>query len=187
VNIVQKLILIASLSISTSIYGQPSDIDTVPTVSKITKEVLRVANNYASAVSCIDSPAEANDILALHPYKKREDALDAKFLVFWHGDIGCDGGSGTHTDNVALVRMGSFDSYYVDPTRSSPRIDLEFNTRFLERLVGNTENTIVVDAMEFAKGDSNNFPSLLFRYTLRVDAKGNWKLLDKKLLPTESK
>ncbi|MCX7099726.1 MAG: hypothetical protein NTV43_17680 [Methylococcales bacterium] len=149
-NIVQKLILISPLLISTSSYAQPPDIDAVPTVSKITKEVLRAANSYASAVSCGESPAEAKDILALHPYKKKEDAFDSEYLVFWHGDIGCAGGSGTHTDNVALVRVGSFDSFYVDPSRSSPTIELEFNTRFLERLVGNTGDTIIVDASEFA-------------------------------------
>lgn len=183
---IQKLILIGLLSVSTYTCAYSSDIDAVPNISKITKEVLRAANNYASAISCVDSPAEAKDILALRPYKNADDAYDSEYLVFWHGDIGCSGGSGTHTDNVALVRIGSFDSFYVDPRRSSPIIHMEVNTRFIKPLVGNTENTIVVEASELSENDvSYNFPSLHFRYTLRVDEKGNWKLVNKKPLPAK--
>jgi hypothetical protein len=160
--------------------SQPAD--TEMSVQEITRRALEAANAYAKGVSCVEAPANADGIAALTPYKK-EVALDAAFLVFWVGDIGCNGGSATVTFNAALVRVGSFDSFYVDPQRSSPAINLQFNTRFMERLVGNTKDTIVVDADELASNDANCCASLRYRITLQVDKSGNWKEIKRKPLP----
>ncbi len=160
--------------------AQALSTENVPSVQEVTRKVLQAVNGYASAISCVESSAKAKDIAALKPYKTIDNAYDAQYLVFWDGDIGCAGGSGTTSFNAALVHTGAGGTFIVDPLRSSPVIDLEFNTRLFERLVGNTENTLVVEAGEFAENDSNCCPTLHFRYTLRIDDKGNWKLVEKK-------
>ncbi|AQR65088.1 hypothetical protein BXU06_08450 [Aquaspirillum sp. LM1] len=178
-NIIKRVTLVAAIAASTPTFAQLAGVS----VQEINRGVLKAATNYANGISCVDAPATAKDILALKPIRTPDDASEAEFLVTWVGDIGCNGGSGTVGTNFAIVKVGSGGSFYVDPLRSSPAISVALNTRFVERLVGNTRDTIVVDAADFGPNDSNQWPTLRFRYTLKVDAKGNWKQVERKPLP----
>lgn len=153
-----------------------------PSIQQVTKAVLGAANKYASGISCVEIPAQAKDIAVLVPHRN-DYSTDGKYAVFWAGDIGCAGGSGTVSFNLAIVRVGAGSNFYVDPAASSPIINLEFPTRGLERIAGKTQNTITVDAAEYGPNDANCCPSVRSRYTLRADEKGNWKLVEKRALP----
>ena len=180
-NIV-SVFAVAIFTISTQASAQ--NVDKPPSTQKITKDVLEVVNKYAEALGCPFEPAIAKNIAALTPVTSADG--EGEFLAFWDGDIGCAGGSGTGASHAAFVVRTFSGHFYVDPTRSSPMIDLDFNTRFMERLVGNTKNTIVVDAKDFSGNDSNCCPTLRFRYTLQADKKGNWKTIEKKALPQKA-
>lgn len=108
--------------------------------------------------------------------------MEATYAVLWTGDIGCAGGSGTNGTNIAMVSIGSGDSFFVDPTRSSPAIDFDSPTRYVDRLVGNTRDSLILEGHEYGANDSNCCPSINLRFTLRLDAKGNWKLVEKKVI-----
>jgi hypothetical protein len=153
------------------------------TVQQINKAVLNAANGYAKSVSCVESLASPETIFALTPAKKRDDFLDAKYLVFWFGDVGCNMGSGTMTFNQAVVRVSQYGNFYVDPLHSSPAI-FGLESRFIEKFVGNSKDTMVVDQLGHNDKDANNFPTLKYRVTYQIDDRsGKWKIINKKQLP----
>jgi hypothetical protein len=156
-----------------------------PSVQEITKQIIKSAQGYANAISCPGVVTTPKEIAALTPYKTIDDRMDAKYAVLWDGDIGCAGGSGTTGTNISIVTVSIGDSFVVDPHLSSPIIQFESPVRMVSRIVGNTRDTLILEGKEYADKDPNCCPSITVRFTLRVDEKGNWKLVEKKLLPAK--
>jgi hypothetical protein len=111
--------------------------------------------------------------------------MDAKYAVLWAGDIGCAGGSGSEETNLSIVTISTGDSYVVAPLLSSPVIQFESPVRFVERIVGNTRDSLILEGKEHGLKDANCCPSIPVRFTLRADEKGNWKLSEKKVMPVK--
>jgi len=154
-----------------------------PSVQEITKQIIKSAKSYQNAISCSDVEISPKDIAALTPYKTIDDRMDAKYAVLWVGDVGCAGGSGTTGTNISIVTVSIGDSFVVDPHLSSPIIQFESPVRMVSRIVGNTRDTLILEGKEYSDNDANCCPSITVRFTLRVDEKGNWKLVEKKVLP----
>lgn len=163
------------------------------TTSQITQKIQQKVQLYADAVTCWKTEAPDQKkysvspkmIAALSPYVKKEYEGSGSFVTFWVGDMGCNGGSGTTSYYLATVNVDVRGDFYVDPFASEPFIKIsdQLNTRFIERIVGNTKDTLIIDALNFGSDkDANNFPSHKYRYTLKLDAKNNWNLLEKKFL-----
>ena len=157
-----------------------------PSVQEVTKQIIRSATDYANAISCAGVVITPKEVAALTPYKTQDDRMDAKFAVLWDGDIGCAGGSGTSGTNISIVTVSVGDSYVVDPSLSSPIVQFESPVRQVSRIVGNTRDSLILEGKEYGENDSNCCPSISVRFTLRVDEKGNWKLVNKKLLPAKT-
>jgi len=156
-----------------------------PPVQEITKQIVKSVTNYANAISCPGVKVEPKQIAALLPYKTFDDRMDAKYAVLWSGDIGCAGGSATEFTNVSIVTVGAGDAFVVDPAQSSPLIQFESPVRYVSRIVGNTRDSLILEGWEQGPNDPNCCPSILVRFTLRVDEKGNWKLTEKKVMPSK--
>jgi hypothetical protein len=156
-----------------------------PPVQEITKQIINSVTGYANAISCSGVKIDPKQIAALVPYKTLDDRFDAKYAVLWTGDIGCSGGSGSEATHLSIVTIGSGDSYVVDPFQSSPVIQFDTPIRDVERIVGNTKDSLILEGMEYGPKDSNCCPSIKVRFTLRVDEKGNWKLAEKKTMPAK--
>jgi hypothetical protein len=184
---------IASSLIGTPALATESDADRpVPAVAEITSRVLAAVNGYAALIGC-EGGAEASGIAALAPYNYEADRSYpyATYAVVWHGDVGCMGGSGTVDARIAIVTLGIGSPYdfYIDPARSSPVIRFEPPVKYIERVVGNTGNSIVMDGRAYGPNDANCCPSQRIRFTMKVDAKGNWSLVRQKRIgvaPPES-
>lgn len=174
--------LFAALSISTSAAGVYAQDMAAPPVKAQTKAILAVVKHYSAAIACSDVAPDANSIAAMIPYKSFDNREDAKFAVIWHGDIGCLGGSGTSSARIAVVKVGAGDSFYVNPSESSPQVD-EGLPRYVEKVVGATADSITVDVRDYGDKDANCCPSLRKRLTLRQSAKGNWAVVSTKPLP----
>lgn len=176
----QAAIIFSLLATSMSLPAKAQQPLTIP---QINKEVLSAANSYAKAISCVEELATPQTIFALDPLNTEEDFDEAKYLVFWIGDVGCFGGSGTVGFHHAVVRANHRGNFYVDSLHSSPAID-GVESRFIQKFVGNSKDTMVVDQLEHDEQDGNNFPSLKYRVTYQIDDNsGKWKLLEKKKLP----
>jgi len=172
------LVVLGCLVFTSSLLAQNA-----PSVQQITNQVKRSTELYSNAISCSPTKVSPKDIAALNPYK--EDGMDAKYAVIWSGDVGCAGGSGTHFSNIAIVKAGIGTTFYVDPLLSSPGIAFEIPVRYVDKIVGNTRDTLILEGMGFGENDANCCPSIKLRFTLRVDEKGNWKMIEKKILPSK--
>lgn len=176
----QIVVALSSAAFASSLFAQSA-----PPVQEITKQVIRSVINYANAISCSGVKVEPKHIAALVPYKTMDDRMDAKYAVLWVGDIGCVGGSGTVGTNLSIVTVGTGDTFIVDPLQSSPIIQFNIPVRYVERIVGNTDDTLILEGNERGANDSNCCQSIPVRFTMRTDEKGNWKMTAKKnLSPT---
>lgn len=155
----------------------------IPSAQEITRNIVKATTAYADSIACEHSKIEAKNIAALTPYKTMDSRGDAKYAVLWSGDIGCAGGSGTSGSAITIVKIGAGDSVLVDPVQSSPNISHELPVRYVERLVGNTADSLIIEGKEYGKDDPNCCPSVHVRATLKVDVKGNWKMIEKKVIP----
>lgn len=157
--------------------------ENIPSIQEITTNIINSATNYANSISCGDVEVQPKQIAALVPYKDLDHRDDAKYAVLWDGDIGCMGGSGTTATNISIVGIGTNNAYFIDPLKSSPVIHFDSPVTFVERLVGNTNDTLVLEGMEAGPNDAHCCPSIKVRFKLKVDKKDNWKLIDKKVIP----
>ena len=173
------------VALGCAVFMSGSFAQSAPPVQEITKQIIRSVTGYANAISCPDVEVEPKQIAALVPYKTMDDRFDAKYAILWVGDIGCAGGTGTLRTHLSIVTISIGDSYVVDPLQSSPAIQFESPAGDLERIVGNTRDSLILEGMEHGPKDPNCCPSIKVRFTLRVDKKGNWKLVEKKTMPAK--
>jgi len=181
----EKIMKKTVATLGCAFFAANSFAQSAPPVQEITKQIIKSVTNYGNAISCPGVTVEPKQIAALVPYKSIEYRMDAKYAVLWSGDIGCFGGSGTEGTNVSIVTISIGDSYIVDPLQSSPAVQFESPVRHIERIVGNTTDSLILEGKEFGPNDPNCCPSIKVRFTLRVDEKGNWKLVDKKVMPAK--
>lgn len=170
--------------VATILVAQTQTAAADPTVDEITKAVSEAVDHYTAAVACERGPTQPKDIAALTAYNV-ENALvpEGLWAVLWHGDIGCQGGSGTSTQNIALVRLRIDNTFLVDPAMSSPQVHFEAPVKFVDRLVGNTADTLVLEGMEVGGQDAQCCPSVRKRFTMKMDDRGNWKTIRQRVVP----
>lgn len=153
-----------------------------PPVQEITKEIIRPVEAYGNSIACSGVEVSPENIAALVPYNSPDDQFSAKYAVLWIGDIGCSGGSGSVSTNIAIVTEAMGDTLLVDPLRSSPVIEFSiFDPKGCPKIVGNTTDSLVIDGFDYRPDykDPACCPSILVRMTVKVDVKGNWKIIKK--------
>lgn len=143
-------------------------------VSEITENVITVATKYADAVSCGNTEINSNRIAALVPWTEDNMREDAIYAVLWSADIGCAGGSGSSSTYISIVKVGGGNSFYVVPELSSPVIEFKTGTRFVNGILGNTSDLIIVEGLFHDDDDSNSFPSIKRKIAIKLDENGNW-------------
>jgi hypothetical protein len=153
-----------------------------PSTQEITKQIIQTVTNYANTISCPGVRVEPKQIAALVPYTTFENRSNARYAVLWIGDIGCAGGSGTTGTHIAIVRVSTGNSFVVDTRHSSPNVYLESPAPYIDKIVGNTSDSLTLEGKTPGPNDPRCCPSIKTRFTLRVDREGNWRLIEKKAL-----
>jgi hypothetical protein len=162
---------VATLAVSLSAFAAPrSEAD-------IRRGVASAVERYANAVSCGGVSVKPEDVLTLSAYRDGEAALP-KYAVLWTGDLGCFGGSGTEMTRLSIATINT-GQYVVQPELSSPVAAFESPVRFVSRVVSSGPDTLVMEGMEYTPHDPRSKPSKAVRFTLRLDAKGGWRQVDK--------
>jgi hypothetical protein len=172
-------VLVLSAAFSTAQAGDES-----LSVAEITQKVSESVDHYAAAIACESAPVDPKDIAALVPYRKsdEDDFAQAEYAVIWHGDVGCAGGSGTGTSNIAIVRVGHWGEFFVVPARSSPIAKFGLPVTFIDRMLGNTRNTLLLEGEALGKDDLPCCPSVRVRFTMKLGANGNWTVVNQRVL-----
>lgn len=160
--------------------------------AQITERIQEKVSHFAQAVTCVDAakpdPVLRPDFIgALQPYQL--DTMDgAEFVGFWVGDMGCTGGTGTVKFNLVNVKTDEKGVFYVDARASEPAIKIDgINARFVQRVVGASLDTMTIEGLDFEAGDANDFPTRTYRYTLKRDSAGDWKVAARKDLNSAKK
>jgi hypothetical protein len=148
----------------------------VPSEAEIKENAITVVKSYAHAIACTDDESGIWSFITLKPWAEYYGREEAEYAVVWNGDVGCLGGSGTSGIQLAIVKIGAGNSYYVDVWSSSPPAKFDFPSRAFESIVANTSDVIVLEAREYGPDDANCCPSLRVRYTLKRDEGADWKL-----------
>lgn len=155
-----------------------------PSVAAQTKAIIEVVNLYARAVACeSDGELSGKNIAAMTPLTDMDKREDAKFAVIWYGDFGCQGGSGTTAARLAIVGVGSGDTFYVNPYESEPATNAGL-PRSVEKIVGATKDTLIFDVRDYGKDDANCCPTLRNRVTIKQLANGKWQRVSTTSLPS---
>lgn len=149
-------------------------------------KVLSVMKKYSEAVAC-GTTFEVEE--SLEPFLKDTYTVSydpdygSTYYVLWGGDVGCNGGSGTHSYYISEVGRYSDSRPFLvlNDNAFGELFSLGINSRFIEsvKMVGSRH--FVVVSSEFSEGDANNFPSLKYQYALKYQG-AEWKVTDKKLL-----
>lgn len=156
-------------------------------------QVLNVMKKYVEATSCWhsfekDSDFKKTTIADVYPiYSDKEIGL-SEYYVFWGGDKGCNGGSGTMSFFMSEVAKYSDSRPFVVMNDDAFGDDIDINFRFIESVkqIKNDQFEIVswnyADDKYGGKDGGNNFPANKFKYIL-ANVKGEgWKITKQVLL-----
>lgn len=109
-------------------------------------------------------------------------------MVFWGGDVGCAGGSGTYSGYLTSVsRISSSRPFLVQEQDVLENVK-GINPRFFESVAIAANKHLVIVGSDYCncKADGgNNFPAYKYRYEL-AQVQGQWKLINKKFLGKNS-
>lgn len=151
------------------------------TSDDIKEGIADVVKRYANAVACPGVRVRPADVLTLVPYKRGE-RQQARYAVLWTGDPGCVAGPGDEATYIAIATI-SGGRFVVDPRLSSPMVSFESPVRFVRRVVDYTEDSLILQGNIYGPQDPHDKPSIPVRFTLQVDEQGNWKMVEKRVLP----
>jgi len=161
--------------------------------------VLKQASNYAQSIACATTFSEDTDgdkttVKDVFLVEKAMDfaeknEIGTKYIVFWGGDAGCAGGSGTYSHYLtSFSRYTETRPFLVEQQDILEDINedkYQINTRFIKD-VELYNGVLLITSSDYSDDNSdggNNFPRYQYRYTLVYDADDyKWKLANKELL-----
>ncbi len=162
-------------------------------------DVLKQASNYAQSIACAttfakDSDGDKTTVKDVFLVEKTMDfaeknEIGTKYIVFWGGDAGCAGGSGTYSNYLtSFSRYSETRPFLVEQQDILDDINedkYQINTRFI-RDVEFYNGVLLVTSSDYSDDNTdggNNFPRYQYRYTLVFDTDAyKWKLANKELI-----
>ena len=168
------------------------------------EHILGIGRNFATSVACSTSFDDSTEVKTTiddvflvgtnNLGSVGDKEFNSEYLVYWSGDIGCSGGMGD--DNSFMTSVNRFTDtrpflVETDFGRKSIRNDKFFSdlgiySRFVNEV--NYKNGVFSIVSGHDNGDGtygwigNNSPRYIYRYTVKSDASGKWKVVNKKLL-----
>ncbi len=148
---------------------------------------LTVLKKYSETVSCGSSFEEEKSVRKflknVYTIERDVEMGSATYFILWDGDIGCNGGSATHS--FIITEVSRFTESRPLLVQNNDAFGEEFsksvNLRFIEKIQQINSNKFVVISSEHVNDDANNFPSKKYQYTVEK-IKHQWKITDKKYL-----
>ena len=184
---------IAAISLAT----MTSLVNAVPTSEKY--DVLKQASNYAQSVACYTSfspdteglRTSVKDVYLVETSSSDDiNEFGSKYVVFWGGDYGCAGGSGTYSFYLTVLsRMSENNPFLViqdDILEDINESEFQINTRFIEDVKFHN-GVFIITASDYSdieeENMGDNFPVNRYQYTVTYnDNEYKWVLANKKFL-----
>lgn len=149
----------------------------------VKNKAFNAAKKYAESIAC-ETSIDKKNLIALRPWKidDIEDRSYAKYALIWHGDIGCNGGSGTTTWNISIIQIGVGSNFVINPAISSPMVRVPLPYKSGIQIMKATESTITVRTRVEESSDNGCCDSIIVDLKLKADKHGNWDLVNRKNL-----
>lgn len=161
-------------------------------------DVLKQASSYAQSIACAttfakdaDYKTTAKDVFLVEKQMDftEKNEIGTKYIVFWGGDVGCAGGSGTYSNYLtSFSRYTETRPFLVeqqDILEDVNKDKYQINTRFIQD-VEFYNGVLLVTSSDYSDDNTdggNNFPRYQYRYTLVFDHDNyKWKLANKELI-----
>lgn len=161
-------------------------------------DVLKQASSYAQSIACATTFAKDADykttVKDVFLVEKQMDfteknEIGTKYIVFWGGDAGCAGGSGTYSNYLtSFSRYTETRPFLVeqqDILEDVNKDKYQINPRFIQD-VEFYNGLLLVTSSDYSDDNTdggNNFPRYQYRYTLVFDQDNyKWKLANKELI-----
>lgn len=134
------------------------------------RDASRIAKKYSEVVACQlegIGDYQKNQYKAVKIKSGMADfgGLGAIFVVYWEGDVGCAGGSGTIVPNFTVVEHSGFSS-------AAPvvRTDYKFPEMDLVRLtsISGKNGQLLVKGITYGPKDQQNAPTKVVSYSLKL-------------------
>lgn len=136
------------------------------------RSVIEVAAAYAFAVGT----AWNFKVIPIEP-----NHIGNRYVVFWEGDVGHGGGSGSWGPAMCEVQESHFGYYYVDT--SDLYIDIKLKS--IAQAIEYCDGKLSVVGYRYGKDDANNRPSLVCSVTLEKNEAEKWEVVAEKHLGTK--
>ncbi len=151
------------------------------------KEVWDLVKKYSETTSCDTTFEDGRGSAAKDVFLADQDTElgSATYYVFWGGDFGCAGGTGTWAYSISEVVRDTGNRPFT--VRNDDALGSDFtknvNGRFIDSVKQVSGTEFIVVSADFADDDSNNFPSRSYQYTIkREDQWKPWIVTDSKYL-----
>lgn len=151
--------------------------------------VLNVIKKYSGAVACATNFEDGNSLDSylknVYTIDRDEESGFATYYVLWSGDMGCPGGSGTYSYFISEVSRYTNTRPFLVQNNEAFGLDVanKVNSRFIEDVTKISSNHFTIISSEFADGDSNNFPSFKYKYTIKTKGlRDPWLVTNKTLM-----
>ena len=155
--------------------------------------IVRIMNNYITSISCMNDKVQLKDIFTID--KPSENG--SIYYVLWNGDIGCNGGTGTHSYYVSEVSRFSPNRPLLVTTNDAFGDNNEafwntdkasINYRFIQSMKQVSPSEFEIVSYDYADDkfggvDQGNMgPANKFSYTVSLVENEGWKITKQVLL-----
>lgn len=175
------LLTLSMLTISFNIKAQEvSDID-----EKLS--VISLVRKYSETVSCgshfEEEKSDRKFLNNVYTIEKDTEIGSATYFMLWDGDIGCNGGSGTHSYIVSEIGRYSESRplLVLNENAFGDTVLQKINFRFIKKIQQISPSKFFITSLEHQNQDTNNFPSQIYRYQVEL-IKHKWKVTSKEYL-----
>lgn len=180
--IVAFLIFISYLLASSKVFAESCN------QSQILTEAYKAAKKHIETISC-ESILSPKNLVPLTPWRNcdnNDERHEAKYALFWSGDIGCEGGSGSPKTRITIIRIGMGSTPLVDTALSSPVVKFDFQAHVVKRILKTKPNEILLEALDWGPDDPLCCASVPVRILLRQDKNGGWtQAYKRKIVPAK--
>ena len=175
------LLTLSTITISFNIKAQEvSDIN-----EKLS--VISLVRKYSETVSCgshfEEEKSDRKFLNNIYFIEKDTEIGSTTYFMLWDGDIGCNGGSGTHSYIVSEIGRYSESRPFLvlNENAFGDAVLQKINFRFIKKLQQVSPSKFFITSSEHQDQDTNNFPSNIYRYQVEL-IKHKWEVTSKEFL-----
>jgi len=138
-------------------------------------QISRLVRDYSETVACqVDNEGELGELKQYSAVRLSEgysvdDDVGSKWLVYWAGDLGCNGGNGSRQPQLTAVAINAF--------RNTPVVDTSYklpDTNLVQVTeMKSGQGMVTITGVAYGPNDTQHHPNKKVTYTFKFDEQNN--------------